>query len=145
MAQTISADTARRIRGHTAALGDPDQAISFRAQQRLIRFGAKAVGQLIEAAASPDPQVRFRAVWALGKSRDPRAFETILRLTGDPDKAVAYDATLALGEMGDTRSVPRLQEMAARAEDERGLVGASRGALRKLGHPIPAEPDEGAV
>src|SRR5205823_11170429 len=52
--------------------------------------------------------VRFRAVWALGKTRDPRAYETILRLTDDPDERVRYDATLALGELGDMRAVEPL-------------------------------------
>ena len=133
VAEQLSSDTVRRISRHIATLSDPDQPKSYRAECRLIRFGSKAVSQLIEAASSPDAQVRFRAVWALGKSRDPRSFETILRLTEDPDEAVAYDATLALAELGDARAVMPLQLLQGRNS------GAPQMALTRLGQPVTPE------
>jgi HEAT repeat protein len=69
---------------------------------------ARALGELVAACDHPNPVVRFRAVCALGKTRDPRAFETILCLTDDPDERVRYDATLALGELGDMRAAEAL-------------------------------------
>jgi len=137
----ISADTRSRIERHIGNLGSSDTAIALAAERRLIRFGTKAVDLLIDAANNVDPQVRFRSVWALGKSRDERALPTILRLTHDVDEAVAYDAIMALGELGDMRAVPHLLELAAMPDDERSLVSASRTALWKLGQ-LPAEWDD---
>ena len=139
MPNVLSADTLRRIRRHIANLGNPDATISFSVEIRLIRFGPKAVPFLIEVTNSTDSQVRFRAVWALGKIRDPSALATIMHLTHDPIGHVAYDAIMALGELGDDRAIPYLQELAAGPDDERCLVSASRQALAKLGHPIPEE------
>lgn len=133
---TTSADTLRRIRGHISNLASPDDATALQAEYCLIRFGRKALELLVAAAAHEDPRVRFRAVWALGKSRDRRALPTILELTQDADARVAYDAVLALGELGDLGAVPRLAELSGQAEDDRGLVGASWSALRKLGRVI---------
>jgi len=108
---TISTDSWRRIAGHIERLADLDQKVSFRAERRLIRFGSKAVPQLLAAADSPDPQMRFRVAWALGHTRDPRALETLLRLTDDPDEGVRYDATVALGVLGDERAIGPLIRM----------------------------------
>ncbi|MBV9852354.1 MAG: HEAT repeat domain-containing protein [Armatimonadetes bacterium] len=129
----ISPDSARRIRKHIVDLASADKAISYRAERRLIRFGPKAVEALLEAAKNPGAQVRYRAVWALGKIRDPRAFETILAMTDDPQEEVAYDATLALGELGDPRAIPPLAERVRRAANEDVLAGASAAALMKFG------------
>jgi HEAT repeat protein len=132
MREAVSADTRNRIKTHIANLGSPDQARALQAESRLIRFGSKAVPLLLEAAASPDPQVRFRVVWALGKSRDARALESIFRMTSDTDERVRYDAATALGEYGDTSAVPVLSRLAESAADS-DLGSAARAALRKLG------------
>ena len=138
----ISADTRSRIERHIDDLASSDKATALPAERRLIRFGSKAVELLIEAANSVESQVRFRSVWALGKSRDERALPTILRLTKDLDGAVAYDAIMALGELGDMRAVPYLFELAAMPNDERSLVSASRTALARLGHPVDWDDEE---
>ena len=145
MPLAISTDTLRRIRGHIRNIGSLDDAKAQRAERRLIQFGPKATELLTAATASADPQVRFRAVWALGKGQDARSLPAILELTEDPDRAVAYDAVLALGELGDLRAVPRLAELSARTEDERGLVSASWMSLRKLGQTVPGDLDGGRV
>lgn len=128
----LSSDSRRRIAKHIDNLGSPDDKTAQQAERYLIRFGRKGVEPLIEVASSPDPQVRFRAVWALGKSRDSRALPTILHLTDDPDERVCYDAILALGELGDTRAVPVLGEIARRPSDPAALDSAARSALKKL-------------
>lgn len=132
----MSPDTVKRIENHIVALGDPNPTKSYQAERRLIRFGSKAVPNLTEAAASPDPQVRFRAVWALGKIRDVYAYETILRLTQDADDAVAYDATLALAELGDVRALEPLRRML------KTMNGAPEIALARLGDPNFQEAEE---
>lgn len=127
-----SADTRRRIAGHVANLGSPDDRTAQEAERHLIRFGAKAVDALLVAVSDPRPQVRYRAVWALGKSGDVRAFPALCALTEDGDEAVCYDATLALGELGDPRAVLFLEDLAQRITREDTRLGAALSALMKL-------------
>ncbi len=128
----LTADTRRRIAGHIGRLGDTDKQTAYHAERRLIRFGAKAVEALLIAAAAPDPQVRYRAVWALGKSCESRALDVICALTEDADEAVRYDATRALGELGDLRAVPFLESLARRATPKDARWDPALGALKKL-------------
>lgn len=128
----MSPDTRRRIAGHIANLGSADDKAALDAEWRLIRFGAKAVDALIDAVADPRPQVRYRAVWALGQSGAGQAFPVICALTEDEDEAVRYDATLALGELGDLRAVLFLEEMAQRVTPEDSRLEPALSALGKL-------------
>ena len=128
----ISADTGRRIAGHIARLGNADSQIAYSAERRLIRFGAKAVEALLAATTDPNPQVRYRAVWALGKSQSERVFEVICVLTEDADQAVRYDATRALGELGDPRAVPFLENLARQVTPKDNCWDAALSALKKL-------------
>ena len=128
----LSADTRHRIAGHIARLGDADSQIAHDAERRLIHFGAKAIEALLMAASDPNPQVRYRAVWALGKSRAERAFEVICALTEDADEAVRYDATRALGELGDRRAVPFLKSLARRVTPKDCRWDPALWALKKL-------------
>ncbi len=98
-----------------------------------MRFGARAVPQLLAVVSDDSPQVRFRTAWILGKSRDPSAYPALAALTEDADDAVRYDATLALGELGNLRAVPLLKELAQRVPREDSRLGAAMGALMKLG------------
>jgi HEAT repeat protein len=107
----LSRDTQRRIERHIANLASPDSDIAIKAELRLIRFGSKAVDALIPATGNSNAQVRFRAVWALGKIADPHGFEAIARLTRDEDERVWYDAMHALAEFGDLRAVPVLADL----------------------------------
>ena len=129
----MSADTRRRIAGHIANLGSPDDEIALAAERHLIRFGIKAVDALLEATSDPRSQVRYRAVWALGKSKENRALPVICALTEDQDEAVRYDATLALGELGDPRAAPFLEKLVQRVTEEDCRSGPALSALMKLG------------
>lgn len=128
----VSADTRRRIAGHIANLGSPDDETALRAEARLMRFGARAVPQILAMVSGDSPQVRFRAAWVLGKSGDPLAYPALTALTEDADEAVRYDATLALGELGDGRAVPFLKALAQRVPSEDCRVSAAMSALVKL-------------
>jgi HEAT repeat protein len=75
--------------------------------------------------------VRYRAVWALGYTHEPRAYETILRLTDDPDEGVRYDATIALGILGDQRAIKPLTQMCLKEDATRPAAdGLSRMGLK---------------
>lgn len=108
-----------RVSRQIANLGNPDYRLSAKAEVRLIDYGKRAVPIVIEACNHEDPQVRFRAVWILGKIADPRGFDTIVRLCDDPDNSVAYDARIALGHTKDPRAVPILQRYLDETDPER--------------------------
>lgn len=125
--------TRRRISRHIEHLGSADQKVASRAEGYLIRYGARALEPLMAACGGADPQVRYRAVWALGQIGDSRAFETILRLTDDSDKAVRYDAALALGCLGDSRGVAPLIDRMLCPDPEGSADCAAANGLVRLG------------
>lgn len=120
----------KRILQHIENLNSLDFDTSCRAEGSLIRYyGSRALAPLIEACKHPNPTVRFRAVWALGQTRDPGAFETIVKLTEDPDERVRYDARIALGIHGDERALAILKSACLSNDD----LGASFMGLRHFG------------
>ena len=132
---TLSRSTQARIAKHIANLNSPDQEVSRRAEDYLIRYyGARALEPLLAACDHPNPVVRYRAVWALACTHDSRAYETILRLIDDPDEGVRYDATLALGILGDRRAVRPLVEIALCDDATRPASGALA-RMRSVGIP----------
>ena len=124
-----------QIKNYIADLASPDEEIQCRAEDALIDARVTAVDALIDAMKDPNPQVRFRAVWALGKIGDSRAYPTIVELTHDPDSAVSYDAIMALGELGDARAVEPLIELVRRYDEDEVPAGAAGNALAKIGKP----------
>ena len=134
----VSRDTLLRVQKHMIALDSPDQSLALKAENRLIRFGSKAVEPLFSALSHPNPAVRFRAVWVLGFSKDPRAFNAICSLLEDEDERVRYDATIALGHYGDERAVPLLWKL-VQNRDDLSLGSAARIALLKFGIETPSE------
>ena len=116
----LSTDTHRRIVRHIDDLGSDVETRAINAERHLIRYGARAVDALITAATnSENPQVRFRAVFALGKIGDRRAYDCLMHCAGDPDPRVAHDAVVALGDLADPRAVTPLLELidAVQAEE----------------------------
>ena len=88
---------------------------------------------LLQLVNHESPNVRHRVAWILGKTKNPRAFEAILKLTEDPDDRVAYDAIMALGELKDERAVPHLFRLINENLDHpEDLDGAAVMALAKL-------------
>lgn len=124
----------RRIQRLINRLGDPSDTVAASAERALIRYGDEVIGLLLPMNSHPDPRVRYRVVWILGRSGSPNVFATILQMTNDPDPRVAYDAIAALGELGDARAVQPLQALAARHEHHPDALGsAARSALARLG------------
>ena len=139
MQKAFSRDTYLRIQKHIAALNNSDQSLTLKAKNSLIRFGSKAVEPLLSALSHPNPAVRFRVVWVLGISKDPRAFDAICSLLKDEDERVRYDATIVLGHHGDERAITLLWDLVENRVDP--LLGsAARIALLKFGvQAFPAE------
>jgi HEAT repeat protein len=115
----------RRIKHHITNLNSPVEKVSSRAEDYLIRYyGSRASEQLMEACLHPNPVVRFRAVWALGYTHDPQAYETILHLMDDHEETVRYDATLALGILGDERAIEVLTRILLSNDETRPAADA---------------------
>lgn len=79
----------------------------------LVALGGGAVPVLIENISNPDEQTARCAIRALGKSRDPRAFDQLIAILADSTKDSRKDVTIeALGNLGDTRSIrPLIEEV----------------------------------
>jgi len=133
MAVAMADDVDKRILQHIDKLGSADSAAALRAEGYLIRYGSKAVGLLIEATASNNPNIRCRAVWTLGKIRDGEAYSHIVKLIGDPADVVRYDAVVALGELGDPHAIEPLIEIMQDPNSTGELASAAAMALAKFG------------
>ena len=141
----------RRVVGaFLSVLDDSDQEVCWRAAEELMFYlehnpsFRKLPGltqSLIHATEHKNPEVRGYITKALGKSRDPAAFETLVKLLKDPDDSVRRDAIWALGDLGDPRATDILMHTMRNASD-RIHVYEQEGfaATRSLGRLGKSEP-----
>lgn len=83
-------------------------------------------------ATTRDTAARMTAVAELGRSRDPKALDALLRALRDANRDVRWAAIEALGELGDRRAVQPLAQYLRRKEAYRWgkrLVANALGAL----------------
>jgi len=105
------------------------------------KIGKPAVPRTIEALSHRDWQVRGRAITVLGRIRDLRAVDPLIRLLDDP--VIARSAVWALGYHRDKRAVDPLLRLWDEGEFRReiamalGLIGDKRAV-----HPIMTALDE---
>lgn len=64
------------------------------AADALVEIGTPAVPALMKAVRDPDPDVRSRSVYALGRIGDPRAVDTLVRAMRDRDRDVRLTAAI---------------------------------------------------
>ncbi len=120
-----------RMAKWVADLSSSERKIAEHAEACLIRhYGGRSTELLIQACLDASPAVRFRAVWILGKSKDVRAFDSIVVLLEDPDPSVQYDAAYALGELGDPRGFEILRKV---IESKPEPTDLTYGAMQGLG------------
>lgn len=113
-----------------AALSDGENAGRRNAAcEAFVAMGSRAVGSLVEAAASPDVDVRKLAVDALAAIGDERSRAVFVFALGDSDVNVRAAAADALGQVGGVAEVAALVRVGTSAE-EVPLVRLS--ALRSL-------------
>jgi len=93
-------------------LGSDDYFERQSAAWKLVEVGGEAVEPLLAALErDAEPQVRFKAAWALGKIGDKRALDPLARtLLEDEDPSVREWAASALEAIGDLRAVPVLAQ-----------------------------------
>src|ERR1035438_7250789 len=100
-----------------AGLGQPDE-----------------VGQEIAALKDANPQVRWDAAKALGRSKDPRAVDPLIAaLKNTGDTPLRTEAAKALGEINDPRGIDPLIE--ALESSEYGVRGEAFHALGEIKDP----------
>ncbi|WP_395143618.1 HEAT repeat domain-containing protein [Armatimonas sp.] len=138
--KALSPDTRRRIAWHLVNLASDDNATATQAELRLLRFGKKAIRQLLELVASENPCVRFRVVYLLGKTGEQELFPMVASFIHDPDAHVRYDAVMSLGYLGDPRAIPLLEELATQSDDPACVASAACMSLVQFG--IDRSPDE---
>ena len=96
----------------------------------LTQLGPPAVPALCAALKHKSPDVRKRAVVALGKIGDPRAVDPLCASLKDSDRWIRQDAASALGAIGVPVAARALMEAAAA---DPTLEGPAKAALARLG------------
>lgn len=127
----MSAPASEEIRRLIHDLGRVDRSQRPHLIDALVRIGEPAVFPLCEALESEGFITRWGAVAALGRIRDPRALEPMLKLLRDRESTVREQAAAALGDLGDPRALPELIR-AMRRGDAYTRPKAAR-ALGKIG------------
>jgi HEAT repeat protein len=108
------------------------------AVEALVRCGPRVLPQVVEAAASEDPDVRKLVVDTLAAIADTRAVDTLLRLLGDPDPNVRAAAAEGAGAVGGAEAGSALRRLAVREDEDFTVRFSALHALGLRGEPIRA-------
>ncbi|MFN8579532.1 MAG: HEAT repeat domain-containing protein [Gemmatimonadaceae bacterium] len=92
-------------------------------------FDRAELGRLL---ASPQAEVRRRAVLTLGRLADPRGRELARAAAHDPDTAVAATALFAVGQLKDSGAVPWIDSVLASRATPVTVAREAAGALGKI-------------
>jgi HEAT repeat protein len=86
----------------------------------------------IEAAYhSPEPDEQLSAIFAMGRTSDPRWLVALIEELQSDDSERRYEAAVACGEIEDGRAVPALRR--ALSDDDRDVQLAAISALGHIG------------
>ena len=83
-----------------------------KAAGKLLLYGDRVVPRLIQETQSSYKRVRFEVARLLGRMRDPRATDALIRLLDDDSYNVAAYAAWGLGEMKAKKALPSLLRFA---------------------------------
>ncbi len=117
-----------------AALYTHDEGLAGQVRHALLQLGSPAVPDLLEAAHSSDPWVRWHALRALGDLRDARCIPALVEALADSDHAVAWMAARDLAPMG-SRVVTPVLELLIRAPGTPWLMETAGYVLRQQRKP----------
>lgn len=95
-------------------------ALRRRALEAVSEFGTdpRLALEIEEMYEDDDTGLRSSAVFAMGRSLNPRWYSTILNEFANDDAEVRYEAARAIGHFSDTSSLPGLTELAKDDDDE---------------------------
>jgi len=87
--------------------------VQRRALESLAYIGNDTVAELIrQAYAAPEEKVRISAIFAMGRSADPRWTRHVCQELVSPNPELRYEAARACGELELDEAVPELAELA---------------------------------
>jgi HEAT repeat protein len=108
---------ARAIEPLGMTLYDMHHDVGKASAESLAKFGAPAVGVLVEALSHPEMWIRIHSVIALSKIKDARVAPVLLQMLNDPEREVKKQVIQSLGELKDPRTFSALQEIASNRAD----------------------------
>jgi hypothetical protein len=129
-----SQDGARLLSALTEAYESSDEPLEVRrrALESVAVFGGEDVRPLIESAHQHgDVRLRQSAVFAMGRSCEPRYLQYVIADLGHVSPEVRFEAANALGEIGDEADAKALEETLD--DQDLNVQLASVSALRRLG------------
>lgn len=134
----ISEDDAETIFAVLERLAADEQEarlVQRRALESLAAFGKRPeVKQLIRSAYDHDDQLlRAGALFAMGRSLDPRWFSTLLGELDSADPEMRFEAARACGEFGDNRAVEALARLTSDPDAEVRMAAVD--ALARIASP----------
>lgn len=129
----------RCTRKYIELLADPRRAVKaewrlLRTLSRMTRSRETVVDLLIGVLEHPVPEVRWRAAYLLGNTRQRRALPALLRRVHDPDEETRNEALEALGALGDASIVPLLVDLLVELPPEDSRQYYIRVTLGELGN-----------
>lgn len=131
--QRYGARKRRRAKRYVRDLGHRRLDRAYGCALRAGALGAAAVPGLVAATRSTSWEVRYRAAWALGLTRDAGALPVMVALLDDPSPEVRYDTASALGMLGQVGAVEPLLALAVQPNRADGLQSAATRGLIHLG------------
>ncbi len=96
--------------------------------------GPEVDGVIGEAYESADLKLRQGALFAMGRSSEPKWLPKVLQELSHTDPAIRYEAATASGLLGDESTVPELTELADDEDPQVQLAAIS--ALGEIGGPL---------
>lgn len=100
------------------ALRSPTPGLPPLAEQLLLRLGASATPALVDALLNRHPDIRVKVAALLGHSQDPRAVPALVRALRSQYYLVREQAALALGNLLDPQALPAVLEALKDPEPE---------------------------
>ena len=122
---------ARAIEPLGMTLYDMHHDVGNASAESLAKFGAPAVGVLVEALSHPEMWIRIHSVLALSKIKDARVAPVLLEMLNDPEREVKKQVIQLLGQLKDPRTFSALQEIASNRAD-RELHTLAKEAISKI-------------
>jgi HEAT repeat protein len=126
--------TARMEAALLATLDAPETPLLVRrrALEAIAPRSHQSIPARIEAAYhSPEPDEQLSAIFAMGRTSDPRWLVALIEELQSDDSERRYEAAVACGEIEDGRAVPALRR--ALSDDDRDVQLAAISALGHIG------------
>jgi HEAT repeat protein/cyclophilin family peptidyl-prolyl cis-trans isomerase len=127
-----SATSGQRGRPRPLAPGDVDAITQLVKLEDTRQFDEAVLGRLIKAA---HPEVRRRAIVAIGRIVDPRGRALLASLRGETDPDILATVAFATGQLKDPDAIAWLSELLAAAKTPTAVAFEAARALGKLRAP----------